>query len=782
MLDKILAAARRLVAPPPPCAPPASSADLYEGGASPCQPADPVAALRQALAPTQRRGGQSERQHVRAAFSRETHPQVLTRLMQEVMRRPKLASSGLSAVPWDKVAAQCRTPEDVTCCFKLLECTDWDTTRWVALSTLQRHLDPPLALDLLEIRLHMSSASRRDSNPFLHLNGAAFLAHPEAPALAARLLLAVQITPCRPQAHLAEAFGAALPRFVAAWPFAEALSINAHQSHALPPLQTYLEPPNLPGLNLLQRVLRFEGPAQAWVHEQLRTASQAEARLWRNFMSCPIHVRSTANVWRLLHLAFAHPQPEQSGALMQKIIDALDWAHESLFSELVQQQAELGSAKGAGTTLLLHLALRTHPSASPALYQHPRLQRLFSSPALVRDAFKARRLLQALLTFKCANVMEAIFTYPNAAQLEASLPEPLRSATAAACAAGQDILTAANHKQAVNTYYSQKVLPTLLDYAEMAAPLGPQNSALMLNSDGALRDLQELRSALQKDLCQGEPTPQMAGMLRRWRNLDGLLTYAQTLKRAADQGETLKLLQEALKQEALGNAPQWRLAQSAQMRAVRAAAPQFNQQAWSAGARVAAQDLSQDLPADWTMHDTGDINDLLNMASEGASSCQSLSSPWRNNRGLLGRLYDGSQRLIACKDSQGKIRARASLVLLRCAQNKPALFLNGVYHAPGPSLTVLKHAIMAFAQSRAAALQVPLYDAPAYGLTQGRYGTQGTPSTLHLAANCAPDYWDEVPNYGVREAGQARTFKLLACPAAPARPSEDGNTPLSTRR
>lgn len=67
---------------------------------------------------------------------------------------------------------------------------------------------------------------------------------------------------------------------------------------------------------------------------------------------------------------------------------------------------------------------------------------------------------------------------------------------------------------------------------------------------------------------------------------------------------------------------------------------------------------------------------------------------------------DGKHRLIAIKDSQGKIAARGLLRIL-LEDDKPVLFLNRIY--PNPAPTGHTQAIFEMAKKKARELGIPLY-------------------------------------------------------------------------
>lgn len=104
--------------------------------------------------------------------------------------------------------------------------------------------------------------------------------------------------------------------------------------------------------------------------------------------------------------------------------------------------------------------------------------------------------------------------------------------------------------------------------------------------------------------------------------------------------------------------------------------------------------------------DSDDYLDLLLSGTEVVGSCQNVNGSPHNNKGLLGYLLDGKNRLIAVKDERGRIIARAKLSLLWDGQ-RPALYLERLYS----SMTFTQQsqtAITEMAVAKAASLGLPL--------------------------------------------------------------------------
>ena len=80
-----------------------------------------------------------------------------------------------------------------------------------------------------------------------------------------------------------------------------------------------------------------------------------------------------------------------------------------------------------------------------------------------------------------------------------------------------------------------------------------------------------------------------------------------------------------------------------------------------------------------TLQDTEDYQDLLLCGTDILGSCQSVYGHPEYNKCLLGYLLDGKIRLLALKDSKGKIESRAILKILLDHNSQPALFIERAY-------------------------------------------------------------------------------------------------------
>lgn len=121
---------------------------------------------------------------------------------------------------------------------------------------------------------------------------------------------------------------------------------------------------------------------------------------------------------------------------------------------------------------------------------------------------------------------------------------------------------------------------------------------------------------------------------------------------------------------------------------------------WEAG-------YSRALPIDWgaggwRIFDTDDLGETLD-AMQQIASCQSPTHGWAShNVGNLGRLIDGSKRLIILRDAQDKVRGRAITRLMQDPGGQPVLTLSSLFVTH--QNTAARHALCACAAQRAASL------------------------------------------------------------------------------
>jgi hypothetical protein len=120
----------------------------------------------------------------------------------------------------------------------------------------------------------------------------------------------------------------------------------------------------------------------------------------------------------------------------------------------------------------------------------------------------------------------------------------------------------------------------------------------------------------------------------------------------------------------------------------------------------ALQDKSACLAQEVSVVDTDDYLDLLLSGTEVIGSCQNVNGSPSSNKGLLGYLLDGKNKLIAVKDQRGHIMARAKLSLLWDGE-KPVLFLERLY-TQGKYEKQCRTAITEMALAKAKKLQIQL--------------------------------------------------------------------------
>ncbi|MGM0439617.1 MAG: hypothetical protein ACQEP8_00700 [Chlamydiota bacterium] len=110
----------------------------------------------------------------------------------------------------------------------------------------------------------------------------------------------------------------------------------------------------------------------------------------------------------------------------------------------------------------------------------------------------------------------------------------------------------------------------------------------------------------------------------------------------------------------------------------------------------------------WQVVDTDDPQDLLMSTTEVGNSCQSVHNAPRSSQFLLGYLLNGQNRMIAAKDSSGRIVARHFLRLLWDNKTKqPLLFLEKEYNV-GHVQQGLREELLKMARQRSQDLKIPL--------------------------------------------------------------------------
>jgi hypothetical protein len=112
----------------------------------------------------------------------------------------------------------------------------------------------------------------------------------------------------------------------------------------------------------------------------------------------------------------------------------------------------------------------------------------------------------------------------------------------------------------------------------------------------------------------------------------------------------------------------------------------------------------------WTITDTDDPEDLALCGTEILGSCQNIIGHIEYNKCLLAFVMDGKNRLLAIKDENGKIKARAILrIMINKTTGAPVLFMEKIYPQGAPS--ELNRALETFAIKRAKKLHLTLLKA-----------------------------------------------------------------------
>jgi hypothetical protein len=192
--------------------------------------------------------------------------------------------------------------------------------------------------------------------------------------------------------------------------------------------------------------------------------------------------------------------------------------------------------------------------------------------------------------------------------------------------------------------------------------------------------------------------------------------------------------------------------------------------AYDSGARESADEMRArlGLPENETLVgaellDSGCLFDWQR-AVDDIRSCQSSDGAPELNRGMLNRMVDGTVRLIALRDGDGKTRARAALRLVTLDGQEPALFLEHLYAPVSKRVDAqTTHALVStFVRERARALGLPL-------VVGDTFHSDAMPSThtLSFPDLLGPDYFDLLRT-GVREPGAADAITTSLCVERPA--------------
>jgi hypothetical protein len=138
----------------------------------------------------------------------------------------------------------------------------------------------------------------------------------------------------------------------------------------------------------------------------------------------------------------------------------------------------------------------------------------------------------------------------------------------------------------------------------------------------------------------------------------------------------------------------------------------------------------------WILVDTDDAQDLFLCGTE-IESCQKVTGDCSLNKCLLAYVLDGKNRLLAIKDSAGKIMARGILRILWNA-TQPVLFLERLY--PTNISPEMEEALKDFAKQRAYKLDLPLFN-------EGANRKPSSDLILTSLGSIAPfEYSDSVPD------------------------------------
>ncbi len=139
----------------------------------------------------------------------------------------------------------------------------------------------------------------------------------------------------------------------------------------------------------------------------------------------------------------------------------------------------------------------------------------------------------------------------------------------------------------------------------------------------------------------------------------------------------------------------------------------------------------------WTVVDTDNYEDLFLCGTEVLGSCQIINGDPELNKCLLGYVMDGKNRVIAVKNSEGKIMARCILRVLWDSENlKPVLFMERFY--PSVVKSVISEGLLGLVRQRAVALGLDL-------TTNDGLGVDYNGSVESLSSTAPYEYCDAGP-------------------------------------
>ena len=427
----------------------------------------------------------------------------------------------------------------------------------------------------------------------------------------------------------------------------------------------------------------------------------------------------------------ARDRAEQAGGLL--LLHAQHMHAQAHGPEVLAHQAALAAHErvlyvhGAALGLLLErhdpaaaqaLANLVHDSSTPALQ---RAHKLFGARA------HAARQAGALVVRECVEqgrVWLASLLQLRRCQSQLAAPWPHSPAPL-------NFFARPEQRQSLATLH-HRVIDTQLDALSWMADLLQLRCSLAFDTPQDLHDRLLRNLDLPAHLAQ--PLPALLQTFRRPR-----LFWAYARRVSMAGGPYQAAAQQVL---------QARLQSTAHYHALRRISPQMQalfsghperanlQSAWEAGAQrsaAAAVPVLQGL----SLIDTGDFTDFVSSADEVSGSCQSVLTGDFGHL-LLGRMVDGSKRMLALKDANGALKARAMLRLMLTPQGAPALLLSALYTANVP-VPQASAALIAWAQQRAQALGLPLYGV-------GFMAPHGVPTRQVLLSHVGTvgEYWDEL--------------------------------------
>lgn len=170
--------------------------------------------------------------------------------------------------------------------------------------------------------------------------------------------------------------------------------------------------------------------------------------------------------------------------------------------------------------------------------------------------------------------------------------------------------------------------------------------------------------------------------------------------------------------------------------------------------------------SDCTMHEIDNIQDLFLCTTEVGGSCLTIYGNCDDNKGFLAYVMDGKNKVLAVKDTSGKLVARAVLRFVLDQDQQPVLLLDTFYtsvpyhhskETPSPYMQ-LEEAIKEAAKRKAKSMGVPLVSA--FSSSQAATRTLYPKPVISLAGRVPYECCNAVGALGKDEMCEAGKFEL----------------------